>query len=329
MRSFERNLITEWRRVELPLSETTVVVAVSGGADSVSLLLGVNELQKLSKLDIRIVAAHFNHDLRGEESDEDESFVRTLCSDRKIELATAKSTQKHLSNVEQGARIERYAFLHQVAENVNAALVLAGHTLDDQAETFLLNLIRGSGIRGLSGMRPVRDLTSSATGIKLVRPLITWARRADTEAYCRELAVDYRVDTMNEDEAFTRVRIRKILLPLLKDFNPKIVERLTETARLLRDEIPDEPEVTAGDLKLVDLKELSDAEMGRLLRIWLTANRGSLRQIELKHIDSIRRLVSSRKSGKTVELPGGDAVVKEGGKLVFGKNMVEKRGPEN
>jgi tRNA(Ile)-lysidine synthase len=329
MRSFERNLITEWRRLELPLSDTTVVVAVSGGADSVSLLLGVNELQKLSKLDIRVVAAHFNHDLRGEESDDDETFVRSLCSDRKIELAAGRSKQKHLSNVEQGARVERYAFLQQVAENVNAGLVLTGHTLDDQAETFLLNLIRGSGVRGLSAMRPVRDLTSVVKGLKLARPLMTWARRADTEAYCRESCVEYRLDTMNEDESFTRVRIRKILLPLLKDFNPKIVERLVETARLLRDEIPDEPEATVGDLKLADLKKLSDTEIGRLLRDWLTVNRGGLRRIELKHVDSIRRLVNSRKSGKTIELPGGDAVVKEGGKLVFSKNMVEKRGSEN
>src|SRR5947209_20046896 len=197
MRGFERNLITEWRRLELPVSDTTVVVAVSGGADSVSLLLGASELQNLSKLDLRIVAAHFNHDLRGEESDEDDAFVRGLCFDRKIELAAGRSTQKHLSNVEQGARIERYAFLQQVAENVNAGLVLTGHTLDDQAETFLLNLIRGSGIRGLSAMRPVRYLASSAKGIKLARPLMTWARRADTEGYCRELGVEYRVDTMN------------------------------------------------------------------------------------------------------------------------------------
>src|SRR5690348_13102619 len=255
MRSFERNLITEWRGLELPVSDTTVVVAVSGGADSGSLLLGAGELQDLSKLDLRIVAAHFNHDLRGDESDEDETFVRSLCSDRKIELAAGRSTHKHLSNVEQGARIERYTFLQQVAENVNAGLVLTGHTLDDQAETFLLNLIRGSGIRGLSGMRPVRDLTSSINSIKLVRPLMTWARRADTEAYCRELSVEYRQDTMNEDESFTRVRIRKILLPLLKDFNPKIVERLAETAALLREEIPDEPDATAGDLKLADLKK--------------------------------------------------------------------------
>jgi len=329
MRAFERNLITEWRRLGLPFSDATVVIAVSGGADSLSLLLGVNELLKLSKLDFRIVAAHFNHQLRGEESDDDETFVRSLCSDRKIELAAGRSKQKHLSNIEQGARIERYEFLQKLAENVNASLVLTGHTLDDQAETFLLNLIRGSGVRGLSAMRSVRDLASSAKGTKLARPLMPWARRADTEAYCRELGVDYRLDKMNEDETFTRVRIRKILLPLLKDFNPKIVERLAETARLLRDEIPDELEVAVGDLKLANLKKLSDAEMGLLLRAWLTINRGGLRRIELKHIDSIRRLVNSRKSGKTVELPGGETVVKEDGKLVFGKNMVEKRGSEN
>ena len=139
------------------LSETTVVVAVSGGADSVSLLLSVNELQNLSKLDLRIVAAHFNHQLRGEESDGDENVrSRHLLPTERSEFAAGRSNQKHLSNIEQAARIERYEFLQKSAENVKASLVLTGHTLDDQAETFLLNLIRGSGVHGLSAMRPVR-----------------------------------------------------------------------------------------------------------------------------------------------------------------------------
>ena len=329
MRNFERNLITEWRSLELSFSESTIVVAVSGGADSVSLLLALEELRKLGKLGLRIVAAHFNHGLRGKESDVDEAFVRVLCSDRNIELSVSRSIKKHLSNIEQGARIERYEFLRQTALNVNASAVLTGHTVDDQAETLLLNLIRGSGIRGLSGMATVRELTRDEGHIKLVRPLLTWARRGDTENYCRELNVNYRFDTMNEDEVFTRVRIRKVLLPLLLDFNPKIVERLSDTARLLREQIMDTPEVTAEALSLSDLKVLSDAELGRTVRSWLAVNRGDSRQLELKHIDAVRRLVNSRKSGKTVELPGGDVVVKEGGKLVFGKNLVEKRGSEN
>jgi len=320
---FARGLITEWRRIELPLSDASIVVAISGGADSVGLLLAINELQKLAKLDIRIVAAHFNHQLRGSESFADEEFVRELCSERNIELAVGRSTSKYLSNIEQNARVERYEFLQKTASNVDALAVLTAHTVNDQAETFLLNLIRGSGINGLSGMAPIRDLNDDT---KLVRPLLGWARRSDTEAYCHELGAKYRSDTMNEDESFTRVRIRKVLLPLLQDFNPKIVDRLAETARLLRDEIGAVPETWTEDLKVADLKLLSDAEMNKLLRAWLAAIRGDLRQIELKHIDGIRRLVNSRKSGKTVELPGGSVVVKEDGKLSFGKNKVEKRG---
>ena len=329
MRNFERKLITEWRTLVLPVSDATFVVGVSGGADSVSLLLALDELQKLHKLQFRLIASHFNHGLRGKESDVDEAFVRVLCSDRKIELSVGRSSLKHVSNIEQGARIERYEFLRQTALNLSVSAVLTGHTVDDQAETLLMNLIRGSGIQGLTGMPAVRELTRDHGNIKLVRPLLNWARRADTENYCRELEVNYRSDTMNEDESFTRVRIRKILLPLLHDFNPRIVEKLADTARLLRDEIIDLPEVTAETLSLADLRSLSDGELARIVRSWLAVNRGDLRQIEVKHIDSIRRLVNSQKSGKIVELPGGDAVVKESGKLVFGKNLVEKRVPDN
>ena len=329
MRRFPKELLTEWRRLELPVSDAATVVAVSGGADSLSLLIAVDELYKLGKLNIRIIVAHFNHHLRGKESDADENFVRDVCAERKLEFAVGHSGLKHTSNIEQAARIERYDFLQTTAENLNAGYVLTAHTIDDQAETFLLNLIRGSGVQGLSGIKPIRPITASDHRIKLVRPLLSWARRADTESYCHELDTTYRSDTMNEDESFTRVRIRKVLIPLLKDFNPKIVERLAETARILSNEILSEPEVPADALKLSELKELSGPEMGRLLRAWLTVNRGHRRQIEVKHIDAIRRLVNSRKSGKTVELPGGDAVVKQDGKLVFGKNLVEKTGADN
>lgn len=328
MRGFERKLITEWRRMELPVEGAVVVVAVSGGADSLSLLLAADELRMLGKLEIRIVAAHFNHKLRGEESEADETFVRNLCIDRGIEFAASHSRSKPENNIEQAARFERYEFLRQTAENLRSPLVLTAHTIDDQAETFLLNLIRGSGIRGLSGMRPIRDLSENDPSIKLVRPLIGWARRLDTEAYCRELGVEYRSDTMNEDEAFTRVRVRKILLPLLRDFNPKIIERLAETARLMSLEIGSSTETAVDTLELRQLVDLSEGELNRQLRAWLAANRGGLRQIGLKHIEAVGRLVNSRKSGKTVELPGGSTVSRENGMLVFNKNNVEKAAPD-
>jgi len=323
MRVFERHLITEWRRLELPSLDDSVVVAVSGGADSLSLLLATDELRKLAKINVRIVAAHFNHKLRGVESESDESFVREVCSERNIELAVGRSAPKHSSNIEQNARVERYDFLKKTAANVGSLTVMTAHTVDDQAETFLLNLIRGSGVRGLSGMAPIRDL--AAGDIKLIRPLLNWAKRADTEAYCYELGAKYRSDTMNEDEVFTRVRVRKILIPLLRDFNPKIVDRLAETARLLRQEVGPMIESTAEVLTLAELRPLQEPELNKLLRAWLEANRGDLRQIELKHIDAISRLVNSRKSGKTVELPGGFVVIKEDGMLTLGKNVVEKR----
>ncbi len=329
MRDFERRLITEWRRLELPVDETVVVIAVSGGADSISLLAAADELRNAGKLGLRIVAAHFNHRLRGEESDADEAYVRELCIKRNIEFAVDHARSKLTSNIEQAARLERYEFLQKTAKAVKATQVLTAHTVNDQAETFLLNLIRGCGVQGLSGMRPVRDLSENDPSIKLARPLLGWSRRADTEAYCHEIGVEYRSDTMNEDEAFTRVRVRKILLPLLQDFNPKIVERIAETARLLGQEIGQNEETTDDPLKLADLKELSEGELSRLLRSWIASNRGDLKGIGVKHVDAIRHLINSRKSGKTVEIPGGSTVQKQAGILVFSKNNIEKERPEN
>jgi tRNA(Ile)-lysidine synthase len=326
MRSFERQLITEWRRLELPFEGQALVVAVSGGADSMSLLIALDELERVGKLRLRILAAHFNHRLRGEASDEDEAFVRELCATRGIELAIGHSKLSHSSDIEQNARNDRYDFLRQTAENVHAFAVATAHTMDDQAETFLLNLIRGSGTSGLSAIRTVRDLGDRC---KLVRPLISWARRSATEAYCHEIGIEYRFDSMNEDEAFTRVRIRKVLLPLLRDFNPKIVERLADTARLLRENASETPEISPQTLSLADLRLLSESEFAAAVRGWLAAKRGDLRGIELKHIDAVRRLVNSRKSGKTVELPGFGLVTKSAGKLSFSKNNVEKTPPDN
>ena len=329
MRHFERRLITEWRRLELPVNEAVIAIAVSGGADSISLLVALDELRKTGKLDLRIAAAHFNHKLRGDESDADEAFVRELCVNRKIEFAVGHSQVKPTSNIEQAARLERYDFLRRTADALKASYVLTAHTVNDQAETFLLNLIRGSGVQGLSGMRPIRNLSDNDPVIKLARPLLGWARRGDTESYCHEIGVSYRSDTMNEDEAFTRVRIRKILLPLLQDFNPKIIERLAETARLLGHEIGQNGEIPAEPLKLAELKKMSEGPLNRLLRSWIGANRGNLKQISAKHVDAIRRLINSRKSGKIVEIPGGSTIEKQGGMLVFNNNNIEKAGPEN
>ncbi len=319
----------------------TVVAAVSGGADSVSLLLGLHELKTRGKVDLRIVAAHFNHRLRGGESDADEEFVRQLATKLKVELAVGAADIAKTGNLEQNARLARYDFLCRTADNVNAFAVATGHTINDQAETFLMNLVRGSGPEGLSGMKPVRPLAAERearacggdvndepllfpTAPQLVRPLLTWAKRIHTEGFCRDLGVEYRYDTMNEDTAFRRVRIRKILLPLLEDLNPNIVETLANTAFLMRNAAlsnglgPQQPQ-----LQLSDLKALSQADLYDRLRSWLRQRRGDTRSLALKHIQGIERLVLSTKSGRVAELPGGAEVVRSGGKLVYRDKRVE------
>jgi tRNA(Ile)-lysidine synthase len=344
MHDFVRNLLTEWRKLDLPFADAAFVAAVSGGADSVSLLIALYELRKLKKLNLRFVIAHYNHDLRGEESEKDEQFVKNLAGEFGFELVLGRGKISHEGNLEQNARIARYEFLGQTAENLHARGVLTAHTLNDQAETFLINLIRGSGLEGLSGMKAVRSLKSQVPSpeseeskiqnpkskILLVRPLLNWAKREDTENFCRLSEIEFRCDTMNEDLAFRRVRVRKVLLPLLEDFNPKIVETLAKTANLLREESELLDAATRGhgdaeilnegvEIRLRDLKELSKPNLYRVLREWLKTNRGDLRGLDTKHIEAIESLIFSRKSGKTLELPNKETIVKQDGNLLFRK----------
>ena len=356
MNQFAKNLLTEWRKLQLPFAEETFLVAVSGGADSVSLLLALRELQNLEKLNLRLVVAHFNHDLRGEESDSDAEFVKNLTIEFDFELALGKEKISNEGNLEQNAREERYKFLFETAENLHAHALLTAHTLNDQAETFLHNLMRGSGLQGLGGMKSVTVQSKQfkvqsfdeESEIKLVRPLLNWATRDDTENFCRLNEVEFRYDSMNEDLKFNRVRIRKVLIPLLEDFNPKIIETLANTASLMREENEfldaaarkffDEKKQAAENKKtkdkeqeikdeknneslpLKDLKDLFPSMRKRILRDWLKKRRGDLRNLDAKHFQAIENLIFSRKSGKTVELPNGEVLVKNGGNLTFMKN---------
>lgn len=351
MHQFVRNFITEWRRLELPFKDETVVAAVSGGADSVSLLLALDDLVRRKKLGIRLIAAHFNHKLRGEESEMDEEFVRGLTGERKIEFVAGAAYIPEFGNIEQNARVARYKFLSETAANLRANIIFTGHTINDQAETFLSNMIRGSGIDGLSGMSPIRNMDAETLShdqdsrdktpellpfgpnkMLLVRPMLRWAKRKDTEGFCVDQGVNYRYDTMNEDTAFKRVRIRKILMPLLEDMNPKIMETLARTAELMQHACDQRrPDATDPDEKLAfaDLLFLSQPKLYDRLRHWLASHRGTKRQLQLIHIKAIERLITSSKSGRIVELPDGGRVVRSGGYLAFEDNRVEKMGLDN
>ncbi len=339
MHKFTRNLLTEWRKLELPFSDETIIIAVSGGADSVSLALALHDLKTRKKLNLNFVIAHFNHNLRGIESENDAEFVKKLAEKLEFEsvIKNPKSKiQNQTGNLEQNARNARYEFLSEVAEQYQAYAILTAHTQNDQAETFLLNLIRGSGIEGLAGMKAKRmengkwKMENEET--LLVRPLLNWAKREDIEQFCVENNQPFRHDAMNDDLKFTRVRIRKEIIPLLKKINPKIIETLSNTANLLRedaDELQKTAPVSTELLSQIELKMMSKSKRLRVLRSWLEHQRGNLRQLDLKHLEAIERLVFSPKSGREIELPNGEKVSKKGGNIIFEKTRVEKSGLDN
>ena len=317
---FVRDLITEWRRLKLPLAGERVIVAVSGGADSTALLLALAQLRDRKKLTHEFVVAHFNHKLRGPGSDDDELFVKELAGEKRFQFVTGSGNLKGNADIEQRARDQRYAFLEKAADESNSALVLTGHTVNDQAETFLLNLIRGSGIEGLRAMPLIRPI-SDGSNIILVRPLLRWAKREATEQVCRDNSSRFRIDPMNDDPKFARVAIRKSILASLAALNPKIVETLARTAELLASSPSGDvlyPETDPHEtLKLKDVKDLDENELFARIRSWLRRRRGTLRGITLKHIEGIARLANSPKSGRVIELPGSGQVVKGGGELAF------------
>jgi tRNA(Ile)-lysidine synthase len=330
---FAGALFREWKKLELPLSSATVVIAVSGGADSTALLLALDELLKSKRLTIKLVVAHLNHKLRDKTSDADAKWVSSLA--KKLGFRVSNKTINVLSkarrtgdNLEQAARRARYEFLEGASKANKSKAILTAHTLDDQAETVLLNLLRGSGAAGLSGIEPVRSIRPGSE-IRLARPLLSWARRSDTENYCRERAIDFRLDAMNTDEAFARIRVRTQLLPLMTSFNPRIVESLARSTEILRE---DNAALESAATRLLELSMNGDASGNkcralrpdllrlaqpalrrRALRQWIASCRGDLRRLEHTHILAVERLLFNTGSGRVIELPGGGRIQRNGG----------------
>jgi tRNA(Ile)-lysidine synthase len=335
-------LLKEWKRLALPVEDERVVVAVSGGADSVALLLLLDELLKAKKLAVRLIVAHLDHGLRGASGAEDARWVGSLAEELgfKFELGRARVKERAArarDNLEQAARRARYEFLKEVANKCGARFVITAHTMDDQAETVLMRLLRGSGVDGLGGMEPVRVLSEGSV-ILLARPLLGWARRLWTEKYCRERKVEVRLDAMNEDERFARVRVRRRLLPLLESFNPKVVESLSRASKLMREDssllnaaaeelleaasegVEAEAEKSASGACSLSVNILRSAPLAlrrRALRLWLRRGRGDLRRLELVHLAGVEKLIEGERGGRVVELPGSSFVERKKGRLRF------------
>jgi tRNA(Ile)-lysidine synthase len=231
----ERKLAVDWPAAQW--RDTHVVLAVSGGADSIALLRAIVAIKAMTGGGGAIYAGHLNHGLRGAEGDSDEAWLKDLCCQVGIPFESANVDVASLAaeqgdGIEAAARQARYDFLRQTAERLGARFVVTAHTADDQAETVLHRILRGTGLAGLAGISRFRPLSSSVT---LVRPMLaTW--RSDVVEYLRQLGQSYRSDASNDDTRYTRNRLRHELLPLIRQhFNSKADGALVQLAIQARD----------------------------------------------------------------------------------------------
>lgn len=293
-----------------------VILGVSGGADSIAMLYALNELVDYG---LELIVAHLNHGIRGDEAKGDAEFVKETAKSLRLtfvygEVDTLSFKEESQLSLEDAARTLRYKFFDQVLNKHYATKIATAHTLDDQAETVLMRLLRGSGSRGLSGIPPVSN--------SIVRPLIDTSR-SEIEEYLRSKGVEWVEDSTNESPEFLRNRIRQDLLVELESYNPQIKETLSRTAEILRSEeefirkealkhfddifSPNKSELI-GDLKYY--RSVEKPLRFSLLRLTIEKLNTSLKNISSTHIVSADDFLLSETASGEVELPQGTVIVK-------------------
>ncbi|MGQ9602047.1 MAG: tRNA lysidine(34) synthetase TilS [Candidatus Bipolaricaulia bacterium] len=324
-----RRTIKEYRMVS---PGERVLVAVSGGIDSIVLLYLLYELRE--ELGIALAVGHLDHRIRGEEAQADAEFVAGEAEKLGLPLileardVPAYAEERGLS-LEEAAREVRYKFLEEAAAKVGAAKIALGHHRDDLVETLLLNLIRGAGLSGLRGMAPVRG--------RLIRPLIDCSR-AEIAAFAHERGLSYRQDRTNLEKRFLRNRIRMELLPLLEGYRPRVAERLARTAQVL-DEAASYLEGLASErlAEMVLARGESELILNReeflveepflqtlILREAVRRLRGSLRDLEFEHLRKMRELSGQKEGRAELHLPGGLSFLRRGERLILSSKAEPK-----
>lgn len=270
-----------------------IVCAFSGGADSTALLFALYLLRE--KFEFQLSAAHFNHNLRGEESDRDEQFVRTLCDRYDIPLFVGTGEVKAgKKGLEAAAREARYAFFATLPGKIATA-----HTANDNAETVLLHLVRGTGLKGLGGIAPING--------NIIRPMLN-VTRAEVLEFLQEYCLSFVEDSSNGTDAFLRNRLRHGVMPLLERENPKIAENLSAMALNLRqDEAFLQQEAKKNATLEVDaLAQREKPVRSRIMEAFLKEN--GVREPENRHISAVEDLIFSARPSAQAHLPGGVTV---------------------
>ncbi|MGL5695045.1 MAG: tRNA lysidine(34) synthetase TilS [Peptostreptococcaceae bacterium] len=291
-----------------------IVVGLSGGPDSVCLLHVLNRLK--DEWDLEIYAAHLNHQIRGIEAQKDAFYISKLCEEMGItffikSINVPEYCEKNGVSIEEGARKLRYEMFYEIKNNIRANKIAIGHNLNDQAETILMRMMRGTGLQGLKGIEYIRD------GV-IIRPILD-IDRIDIEQYCEEHNLNPRIDQTNLENIYTRNKIRLELLPYMKDnFNSNIIESIVRMGNSLRSDNDyierealfkfEEVSNIKGDnveLELNQYKDLHNSIKVRVLRNAIKYILGDTNFIDQKHIEDVIELEDESKIDKVINLPRG------------------------
>ena len=295
----EEKVLKTIKKYKLIESGDKIVIAVSGGPDSMCLLDVLRKLKE--KLKIEIVVAHVNHSIR-EEADSETLYIKEYCNKHDIEIYIKKENvielaKKDKIGLEEEGRKVRYKFFDEVLEKANANKIAIAHNMNDKAETVLMNIIRGSGSLGLKGIEPKRDE-------KYIRPLIE-IQRSEIEEYCRINKLDPKHDKSNDDNTYTRNRVRNVLIPFLKEnFNPNIINGINKLSIIITEEqnylekivnniyndvkIEEKPKTIVLELKKFNKEDVYIRK--RLLFLAINKLFNNTKNIEKIHIDDIIKL---------------------------------------
>lgn len=319
MRNFKEQVLKTITKYKLISPGKKMVAAVSGGPDSVAMLHVILELTK--GWGVAVHVAHLNHMFRGAQSDEEADFVQQLAGSWGLPCALEKHDvpayiRQTGYSPEEAARNVRYRFLRSLAQDIGANGILTAHHADDQAETVLLHLIRGSGLEGVAAISPKEE--------DLCRPLLE-VTKEDILTYCRINKLEYRIDQSNQETDYMRNKIRLRLVPELKEYNPRVVQALARTADICRveneflDGLTGEylKDLGFGEKKGIDFRKLSllhPALQRRVVRRAFEAMIGKQEGLDYHHTERVLNL----STGKELCLPGGIYVRRNYDRLIFG-----------
>ena len=304
----EEKVLKTIEKYNLIKNRDKIVLAVSGGPDSISMLNILNNLKKEKILNFDFCVAHVNHMIR-KEAKEDELFVKAYCEKNDISFYSKSIDVKKLANnnkigTEEAGRNARYEFFDEILRKTNSDRIAIAHNKNDKAETIIMNILRGSGISGLKGIEAKRG--------KYIRPLIE-CERFEIEKYCEEKNLKPRIDKTNFENIYTRNKIRNVVIPYIeKEFNPNIIETLNRLSEVVSDEENYIEKLVLNKFKeilisereneiVLDLKEFNDEEKvikSRIVLYTITRLFGTSKEIAKVHIDDIIKLCSNNIGNK-------------------------------